>query len=293
MPTVKFDVSQSDPDRAKGFVPPTPGVYGAIIRECKPGYKADGNGKPDKDAPRLEIVVEITQSKNKQFKGARLFDYISFSEAAQWKMDQFLQVLGIATIKKRKGQFKTEDVVGMPVKIRVRGDTFNGEYSAKIGSYLEAEDEDILDDTEEDEYDEDFSADEGDEDEDEEGDEDEDEEESEEDEDEEESEEEGYTEADLTAMDLNGLNEILTEYGEEKPKGIKGKANKVARILELQPEYYAAEEEPEAEGDDYDAMDRAALVTEMKNRQLRVLKKDDEDALREKLRSDDNVDPFE
>src|SRR5262252_8956475 len=233
MPTVKFDVSQSDPDRAKGFVPPTPGVYGAIIRECKPGYKADGNGKPDKDAPRLEIVVEITQSKNKQFKGARLFDYISFSEAAQWKMDQFLQVLGIATIKKRKGQFKTEDVVGMPVKIRVRGDTFNGEYSAKIGSYLEAEDEDILDDTEEDEYD------------------------------------------------------------EEKPKGIKGKANKVARILELQPEYYAAEEEPEAEGDDYDAMDRAALVTEMKNRQLRVLKKDDEDALREKLRSDDNVDPFE
>jgi hypothetical protein len=106
MPVVKFDVSGSDPKAAfaGGGKQATPGVYTVKLKEVKPGFRKGDNGQPDKSAPRLEVLAEI---QDKKFKGSLLYDYISFSEASQWKMDQFLQVLGLASTSKRKGSFDT------------------------------------------------------------------------------------------------------------------------------------------------------------------------------------------
>lgn len=136
MPIVKFDVSGTDPKDAfsGGGKQPTPGVYKVKIKELKPGFRKGDNGQPDKTAPRLEVVAEIVS--DKKFKGAVLYDYIAFSEASQWKMDQFLQVFGLASNSKRKGSFDTSKIVNKTTKVRVVGDTYNGDYRAKLGSYL-------------------------------------------------------------------------------------------------------------------------------------------------------------
>lgn len=146
MPVVKFDVSGSDPKAAfaGGGKQATPGVYTVKLKEVKPGFRKGDNGQPDKSAPRLEVLAEI---QDKKFKGSLLYDYISFSEASQWKMDQFLQVLGLASTSKRKGSFDTAKVTNKKVKVRVVGDTYNGEYRAKLGSYLP--DDEVDDDGEE------------------------------------------------------------------------------------------------------------------------------------------------
>ena len=156
MPIVKFDVSGSDPKAAfaGGGKQPTPGVYTVKLKEVKPGFRKGENGQPDKAAPRLEVVAEI---QDKKFKGSLLYDYISFSEASQWKMDQFLQVLGLASTSKRKGSFDTTKVANKKLKVRVVGDTYNGEYRGKLGSYLP---DDEAEDGEADEPDEDEEADE-------------------------------------------------------------------------------------------------------------------------------------
>lgn len=180
MAKVKFDVSGSDPDEAVGgnFEPPKPGVYKCKVFDVNSGFKKGDDGKPDKSAPRLEVVYEV---QDKAYKGSRLFDYISFGESSQWKLDQFLQAFGLATKKKRKGTFDTDDVKGELCKVRVKADTYNGEYSAKVGAVMAlAEDEDA-DEDEEDEEEEDEEIEDEDE-------EDEDEEEEEEEDDEEEAE---------------------------------------------------------------------------------------------------------
>lgn len=146
MAIVKFDVSDSNPeDATRDFEQPTPGVYKAKVKEINPGFTAGDGGKPDKNKPRLEVIYEITDDK---FKGSRLWDYVSFSDASKWKLDQFLQAVGAADKKKRKGELNTDKVVNMPVRIRVKGEqriqpgTSEVEYRAKVGGVFAAKAED-------------------------------------------------------------------------------------------------------------------------------------------------------
>lgn len=219
MPKVKFDVSGSDPDKAASgsFEPPKPGVYKAKIAELKPGFTDN-----DKTRPRLEVVVEIT---DKRFLGSRLWDYISFGEASQWKLDQFLQAMGLADKKKRKGTFDTDLLLNKPLKVRVKGETFNEEYRARLNAYISWDGEDDGSDEEADE-----TADE-------EVEEVEDEVEVEEEaeEVEEEPEEEGYDregrQTELMGVgDLKDLRKIMNEYGLSKE--IKGRAKMIEAILD-------------------------------------------------------------
>lgn len=145
MTTVKFDVRSSDPDKAiSGGEQPPPGLYKAKIKELKTGYAKGDDGEPDKTRPRLEVVYELVGKKNANF--VNLYDYLSFSEAAQWRLDQFLQAVGVASKSKRTGTFKTEQYLGHPVRIRVKGETYNNEYRARVGQVMGGSDEDLEDD---------------------------------------------------------------------------------------------------------------------------------------------------
>lgn len=233
MAKVKFDVSQSDPKDAfkGGGEQPKPGTYNGKIVQCKPGAK---QGEPDNK--RLEVIVEIT---DKKFKGSRLYDFISFNEASQWKMDQFLQVLGISTKTKRKGTFDTDDAVGETVKIRVSGDSYNGEYRGKLAAYLMSSDED---DEEDDEEEEDLDEDDEEEEEDDEEDSEDDEEDEGEDEDDEEE---------VAPYDEWDIDELKAEAKARKLK-IKPGSKKVTYVKALEADDEAEEEEDEEEDDEED-----------------------------------------
>lgn len=145
MPVIKYDVTGSDPDRAlQNFEPPKPGVYLAKIKECNPHLAKGQDGKPDKSRPSLEVILSIETPGD--FKGSQLWDYVSLSEEAKWKMDQFLMAVGQATkTERRKGQFKTEDQIGKLVKVRVVADTGEGKtpyggdnYRPRVGALMAA-----------------------------------------------------------------------------------------------------------------------------------------------------------
>ena len=104
------------------------------------------NGKND-----LEAVLEV---QDKKFKGSRLWTYLSFSDAAEWKMREFIDALGL----KPKGTLDTTKVIGETLRAKVNADTYEGEYRAKIGKLMKDEadtdDDDDEDDDEPDETDE-------------------------------------------------------------------------------------------------------------------------------------------
>lgn len=126
MAKVKFDVSGTDPSENAGkiFEDPVPGVYKAKVQACNHGFSKGDDGKPDRTRPRLEVVYEVTDAKDGgKYRGSRVWDYVVFTEASQWRLDQFLMAMGISNTKKRKGEFDTDDLVNMPVKIRIKAET--------------------------------------------------------------------------------------------------------------------------------------------------------------------------
>ena len=156
---IKYDVSGADHDgNASGggeFVQAPKGVYIAELTEANLGYSKDNDGKPDKTRPRVECIYSIVAESDGSKPAAqysRIWDYVSFSDAAEWKLDMFLQSFGIATKQKEKGQLDltriagkvtdmkgaTHDGKAAKVKVRVAaGKDLQGDYRAKIGgTYL-------------------------------------------------------------------------------------------------------------------------------------------------------------
>lgn len=293
MTIIKFDVSDSDPEKAQASgKPPKPGIYKAKVKECKEGFAKGENGKPDKEKRRIEVIFTISEGKHKGFP---LYDYISFGEASKWKLDQFLQALGFADTKKRKGQFDTTKVIGMEVQLRVKNELYNGDDTAKIGAILppvaDDDDEDEIEDDEDEELEDDEEV-EDDEDEDEDEDEDddsEDEEDDEEDEDEDDSDDEDDEDEDE----------------EEEPAPVKGKKakpapapapakKKAAPAPEPAKKKAKAKPEPEPEDDedvpDYDEWSLPDLKEECETRGLKAV--GSKTQLITRLRKFDAEDPF-
>ena len=138
MPVIKFDVSDVDPDESTAAPePPPPGLYKAKIVGAVAGYKTGEDGKPDKSAPRIEVTYEVIESadeKNKNIKGGRVWDYVTFYDTTKRRLDQFLQAIGVATKGKRSGSFDPEKTaVGKIVKIRVYGERGREDYRPQIG----------------------------------------------------------------------------------------------------------------------------------------------------------------
>lgn len=153
---VKFDVSGTDPSKATGtnFEAPRPGVYNVRIDEIT-------NNPSKAGKPMLTIVSEITSG---SFKGSKLWDRIVLTEASQWKLDQFLQAIGLASKSKRRGVLDTEEVIGNKAVIRVKAGTYNGDYSPEIAMWMAASDDDDLEEAEDDQEGEDGDYDSDDED---------------------------------------------------------------------------------------------------------------------------------
>ena len=212
MAKVKYDVSDVDAADAVGriFQEPQPGLYNARVREVEHGFSKGDDGKPDKSRARLQVIYEILDEGD--FKGSRLYDYVSFSEAAKWRLDQFLQAMGESSEDRRKGEFDTDDFVGMPVKLKVKPDTNqDGTYRARVGTVMMAEDRDVnssledLEDAEDvtedtDEIEDEYATTDAD---------------------------AGYSEEDLDAMSIKELSAILKELDVESPKGKQPKIDAI------------------------------------------------------------------
>lgn len=243
MAKVKFDVSGTDPTENAGkiFEDPIPGVYKAKVQACTSGFSKGDDGKPDRSRPRLEVVYEITDGKdNGKFRGSRVWDYVVFTEASQWRLDQFLLAMGISNNKKRKGEFDTDDIVGMPVKLRIAADQGTsvaaGDYRPRVKTVLMGEDSDIEDEGDVEELEEDeVVADE----------------EIEDEADEVEADSEGYTEDALSELKITDLGKILTdEFDVSREDMPKGKDPKIAMILDLQSSAEGEAEQEEADAED-------------------------------------------
>lgn len=302
MPKITFDVSGSDPKKAtQDLEPPKPGVYVAKVDEINPGYSKDEDtGKPDKTRPRLEVIYRINKGK---YKGAPLWDYLSFSEASQWKLDQFLQAVGIATEKKRKGSFDTAKQVGKLVKVRVQGQGSGEDYRARVRGVFkydpDAEDDEDTED--EDEVDEDI--------------EDEEEDEETETEDEDDTEEDDGDDEDEDDEDDEEEDALIAvgrtaDSGKKGAKAAEKQLRASAKDAGLDPDNYDTweelaealvaggdsedeedEDEAEEEDDGYEEMDLKSLKAELKSRKLKTT--GDKDALVARLRKNDSEeDPF-
>lgn len=240
MAKLKFAVDSVDYGQAGDFEQPKPGVYVAEIQEINAGYAKGDDNKPDRSRPRLEVIfgnLKKLDDPDDDTVYARLWRYLSYSDAAEIYMAQFLEALGVATEKKRKGTWDPDEHIGKKVKIRVAADTdLNNEYRGKVaGVFAFDEDEEDFDDEEEEDVDvdeeeeeeEDVDEDDEEDEEDEDEDEDEDEEEEEEDEEEEDESYEDWTVAELKeeceARDLKtsgskkALAKRLEQWDEENP----------------------------------------------------------------------------
>jgi SAP domain-containing protein len=298
MAKIKFDVRDSDPDKAVSagnFEQPKPGVYKAKLVACDQEFaKDEATGKPDRKRPMLVCKYELTDKRAGKANGAWLWDRVSFSDAAKWKLDQFLQAFGIADKKKRTGELDTDVLVGEACTIRVKGGTYQGEYRGEVGAVLAASDEDDEDDTGDDD---DGSSDVLDDTDDLSGDETEDEVES----DEGEAEFPYYDMEELAGMQIPGLLQVAEDLEIEPPKAKqKNRVSLSKWIFENQPaeapedEEGETAEEPEAdadaEDDGYDELTPAELKQECKDRDLDV--KGTKAVLIARLREDDAEESF-
>lgn len=129
-----------------------PGVYVGEVKEITAGHSKGSDGKPDKDRPRLEVILRLTGvgregapfPDGKRY--GQVWDYVSFSEESAWKRAQFGIAMGIPV---KNGEIdgdieidptKPGTVVGKKVLVVIKADSDNaGNYRAKVRAILSLE----------------------------------------------------------------------------------------------------------------------------------------------------------
>lgn len=167
MGKIKIQVGKKDVEQAQSsgdFEQAPPGVYVAELKTCEPGHAKGSDGKPDKDRPYLACtyaIIGVGREGAKLDKGKKysnLWDYVSFSEAAKWKMAQFGIAMGLpikagainASIETEAG--KPGTIIGTKVLLSVKADKdLQGDYKGSVRSVspLAGDDADLFDDDEE------------------------------------------------------------------------------------------------------------------------------------------------
>lgn len=129
---VKFNVKGVE---SRGDFEPIPkGVYEFEVETCVVA-------KPKDKDERIEVVYVIPAG---DLKGRKLYDYINLeSEAAAWKLRQFLETFGLVTDKKETGEFDPEKLVGEKLMVKVvhkpdNRDGHEGEVQSRVGSTFAA-----------------------------------------------------------------------------------------------------------------------------------------------------------
>jgi hypothetical protein len=268
MASVKYDVRGVEPGR--DYDEPIPkGVYKVKILSCL-------LTKSSKKNDMFELELEVVKGEHK---GRRLWDYVTLTEEAKWKLSGLVHALGL----KEKGSIDPESLQGKTLAIKVKHETYTTEddegneitkITSKVGSMLPKKEEEAEDEEEPDEEEEET----------------EDEDEDEEEEDEEEDEDEEYTLEEIQEANKAELKEIISE--EElgirvtKKTKLADLRDKVAEALELNEEEEEEEEpEEEDEGEDYSEMSLKELRKELKERELSTSGK--KAALIKRLEKDD------
>jgi hypothetical protein len=120
---IKYDVSNVE--GGGDFPQPKPGLYTAKIDEVEAGESKAGN-------KQLRVIIKIT--KKGEFKGANLFHYVPLDPESPgyFRMKEFTKALGL----KEKGTLDTDKMVGKEVLVRVKPDSYEGEYRARVGAVL-------------------------------------------------------------------------------------------------------------------------------------------------------------
>ncbi len=121
-PKIRYDVTDVE---EREFKPPKPGVYTANIDEIEAGESKAGN-------PQLRIVLKITGG---DFNGALLFHYVPTEPDAPGAF-RMLELLKVTGHNRKKGTLDTDSLVGKTIRVRVKGDSYEGEYTAKVGTLM-------------------------------------------------------------------------------------------------------------------------------------------------------------
>lgn len=128
MPTFKT----SKPEHTEFYVPA--GDYRLRVVEAKDDTSKSGNDT-------IELLLQVI--KDDGSKGPKLYDYLTFTEKAFWRVDHFLQACGKHPGEGKDISINAKDVVGWECRATlVVGETNKGAKRNEVAAYLwEAEDD--------------------------------------------------------------------------------------------------------------------------------------------------------
>jgi len=263
-------------DRSKANVtPPQPGVYKLKIIEAK--YEKDNGSHPDRIVFKAQQVEADDKGKGV---GYTYWDYVNLD--IDWKIDNWLNAVGVETEGKKAVGYGEETFVGKEISGRIIKDTFDGEYRPKLKSVMpleDDEDEDEIDPDEDEDETEDEDAGDSDDDEDEEeGDDDDEDDEDDEDEDDDDE------DPDFEDDDDEDDDEDDEDEEEETPPPPPAKKKKAPA-----PEPEPPAKKTSAKKKKYEDMTDEELQKELKKRELPV--KGSRTAVIARLRKND-AEPF-
>ena len=276
----KIKVKIKDPEGG-AFKQPTPGLYTAKVHKIVEETSKAGN-----DMLTVSLKITNRRGPQKEFKGTVVRSWVALTEAAEFKLVEFLKACGVK-VKKGDISFDTDKLIGTEVQIKIEGGTYNGDYSASVARIIPiSEDVEDEDDGEEDDDDaaDDDDLEEG----------DEEEEDDDDPEDEADEEEEDDEEIDLDDLNLKELRALASERKVKLRKEDKaGAIRKKLRAAEAAAAE-AEEEEEDGDGDDYNDWSLADLREEAEARGLEFSEKARKPKLVKLLVEDDeeNEDPF-
>lgn len=127
---IKYDVSGVEESSGGGTgVKVRPGVHIAKIERCaQRDEKRDGSPAND---------IEVALNFGEDFDWG--FTYIGLSDAADWKLAEFIRAMGL----KNKGQFDPDKMIGKYLRVKVNSGTYEGEYSPDMGRLMKIQPGDI------------------------------------------------------------------------------------------------------------------------------------------------------
>lgn len=140
MAKIKIDATGQDPEESVGGGGgklPDEGVYTVKVEKSKAT-------QPEGKDLRIEVVARIQQG-GKKAAFMPLYDYINLvSDAALWKVDQFMQAFGVLTKTKRKAEVDDSFFLNKTAQVRVYHENYNKqtpngvkvEVRPKIGEWI-------------------------------------------------------------------------------------------------------------------------------------------------------------
>jgi SAP domain len=127
MAKLRYDVRNVE---ATVFEQPKPGIYPAKLESVEVGKSKAGNE---------QLVIQL-RLKSGDYKGALLWHYVptDTDSPGAFRMVELIKVLGL----KPAGTLDTDKIEGQSIQVRVKADSYNGEYRARVGALLpEGDDE--------------------------------------------------------------------------------------------------------------------------------------------------------